>query len=89
MVDARRPNLELLLFIMGRIGIYVDAVNVTMNGGYGMRYDVLRKLQVVVAVLLPVLMYTFLTMKNACKTIMITVRKPSVFVICFGISNTK
>lgn len=43
MVDARRPNLELLLFIMGRIGIYVDAVNVTMNGGYGMRYDVLRK----------------------------------------------
>lgn len=28
---------------MGRIGIYVDAVNVTMNGGYGMRYDVLRK----------------------------------------------
>lgn len=28
---------------MGRIGIYVDAVNVTMNGGYGLRYDVLRK----------------------------------------------
>ena len=27
----------------GRIGIYVDAANVTMNGGYGLRYDVLRK----------------------------------------------
>lgn len=27
----------------GRIGIYVDAVNVTLNGGYGLRYDVLRK----------------------------------------------
>ena len=27
----------------GRIGIYVDAVNVTMNGGFGLRYDVLRK----------------------------------------------
>ena len=27
----------------GKIGIYVDAVNVTMNGGYGLRYDVLRK----------------------------------------------
>ena len=26
-----------------RIGIYVDAVNVTMNGGYGLRYDILRK----------------------------------------------
>jgi uncharacterized LabA/DUF88 family protein len=26
-----------------RIGIYVDAVNVTMNGGYGLRYDLLRK----------------------------------------------
>ncbi len=26
-----------------RVGIYVDAVNVTMNGGYGLRYDVLRK----------------------------------------------
>lgn len=24
-------------------GIYVDAVNVTMNGGYGLRYDILRK----------------------------------------------
>ncbi|MCG8373441.1 MAG: NYN domain-containing protein [Balneolales bacterium] len=30
----------------GRIGIYVDAVNVTMNGGYGLRYDVLRKFAV-------------------------------------------
>jgi uncharacterized LabA/DUF88 family protein/cold shock CspA family protein len=28
---------------MSRIGIYVDAVNVTMNGGYGLRYDILRK----------------------------------------------
>lgn len=27
----------------GRIGIYIDAVNVTMNGGYGLRYDILRK----------------------------------------------
>lgn len=26
-----------------RIGIYVDAVNVTMNGGFGLRYDILRK----------------------------------------------
>jgi hypothetical protein len=26
-----------------RVGIYVDAVNVTMNGGYGLRYDILRK----------------------------------------------
>lgn len=26
-----------------RVGVYVDAVNVTMNGGYGLRYDVLRK----------------------------------------------
>lgn len=26
-----------------KIGIYVDAVNVTMNGGYGLRYDTLRK----------------------------------------------
>lgn len=26
-----------------RIGIYVDAVNVTMNGGYGLKYDVLRR----------------------------------------------
>ena len=25
-----------------RIGIYVDAANVTMNGGYGLRYDTLR-----------------------------------------------
>ncbi|WP_409029244.1 NYN domain-containing protein [Gracilimonas sediminicola] len=25
-----------------RVGIYVDAVNVTMNGGYGLRYDTLR-----------------------------------------------
>ncbi len=25
------------------VGIFVDAVNVTMNGGYGLRYDVLRK----------------------------------------------
>lgn len=26
-----------------RVGIYVDAVNVTMNGGFGLRYDVLRR----------------------------------------------
>lgn len=26
-----------------RVGIYVDAVNVTMNGGFGLRYDILRK----------------------------------------------
>ena len=26
-----------------KVGIYVDAVNVTMNGGYGLRYDILRK----------------------------------------------
>ncbi len=26
-----------------RTGIYVDASNVTMNGGYGLRYDMLRK----------------------------------------------
>ena len=26
------------------VGIFVDAVNVTMNGGYGLRYDVLRRL---------------------------------------------
>lgn len=26
-----------------RVGIYVDAVNVTMNGGYGLKYDILRK----------------------------------------------
>lgn len=25
-----------------RIGIYIDAINVTMNGGYGLRYDTLR-----------------------------------------------
>lgn len=28
---------------MGKYGIYVDAVSVTMNGGYGLRYDILRK----------------------------------------------
>lgn len=27
----------------GKVGIYVDAVNVTMNGGFGLRYDILRK----------------------------------------------
>ena len=27
----------------GKVGIYVDAINVTMNGGFGLRYDVLRK----------------------------------------------
>lgn len=26
-----------------RIGIYVDAINLTQNGGYGLRYDILRK----------------------------------------------
>lgn len=28
---------------MRKYGIYVDAVSVTMNGGYGLRYDILRK----------------------------------------------
>lgn len=28
---------------MQRVGIYVDAVSVTMNGGFGLRYDTLRK----------------------------------------------
>lgn len=27
----------------GKVGIFVDAVNVTMNGGFGLRYDILRK----------------------------------------------
>lgn len=27
----------------GKVGVYVDAINVTMNGGFGLRYDVLRK----------------------------------------------
>lgn len=27
----------------GNVGIYIDAVNVTMNGGFGLRYDILRK----------------------------------------------
>ncbi|MDX1672628.1 MAG: NYN domain-containing protein, partial [Balneolaceae bacterium] len=26
-----------------KVGVYVDAINVTMNGGYGLRYDILRK----------------------------------------------
>lgn len=26
-----------------KVGIYVDSVNVTMNGGFGLRYDILRK----------------------------------------------
>jgi len=26
-----------------RVGIYIDAVDVTLNGGYGLRYDILRK----------------------------------------------
>lgn len=26
-----------------KTGVFVDAVNVTMNGGYGLRYDILRK----------------------------------------------
>jgi uncharacterized LabA/DUF88 family protein len=26
-----------------RVGIYIDAVNVTMNGGFGLRYDMLRR----------------------------------------------
>ncbi|TNE74480.1 NYN domain-containing protein [bacterium] len=26
-----------------KIGIYVDAINQTLNGGYGLRYDILRK----------------------------------------------
>ncbi|MEX0778576.1 MAG: NYN domain-containing protein [Balneolales bacterium] len=28
---------------MQRIGIYVDAISVTMNGGFGLRYDTLRR----------------------------------------------
>jgi uncharacterized LabA/DUF88 family protein len=31
------------IIMKGKVGIYVDAVNVTMNGGFGLRYDVLRK----------------------------------------------
>lgn len=27
----------------GKVGIFVDAINVTMNGGFGLRYDILRK----------------------------------------------
>ena len=30
----------------GNVGIFVDAVNVTMNGGFGLRYDILRKFAV-------------------------------------------
>jgi uncharacterized LabA/DUF88 family protein/cold shock CspA family protein len=30
------------MYTKERVGIYVDAVNVTMNGGYGLRYDILR-----------------------------------------------
>lgn len=26
-----------------KIGVFVDAINITMNGGYGLRYDVLRR----------------------------------------------
>ena len=26
-----------------RVGVYVDAENLRLNGGYGMRYDVLRE----------------------------------------------
>lgn len=29
--------------IIKKTGIYVDAINVTMNGGFGLRYDMLRK----------------------------------------------
>jgi uncharacterized LabA/DUF88 family protein len=29
--------------MQGNVGIYVDAVNVTVNGGFGLRYDILRK----------------------------------------------
>lgn len=29
---------------MRRVGVYVDASNISMNGGHGMRFDVLRKL---------------------------------------------
>ncbi|MCW9707569.1 NYN domain-containing protein [Fodinibius salsisoli] len=29
--------------MQGNVGIFVDAVNVTMNGGFGLRYDILRK----------------------------------------------
>jgi len=25
-----------------RIGLYIDVANITRNGGYGMRFDVLR-----------------------------------------------
>lgn len=27
----------------GNVGVFVDAINVTMNGGFGLRYDILRK----------------------------------------------
>ena len=26
-----------------RVGVFVDAINITMNGGYGLRYDILRR----------------------------------------------
>ena len=26
-----------------RVSVFVDAVNVTLNGGFGLRYDILRK----------------------------------------------
>ncbi|MFW6347052.1 MAG: NYN domain-containing protein, partial [Cyclonatronaceae bacterium] len=26
-----------------KVGIYIDAVDITMNGGFGLRYDILRK----------------------------------------------
>ena len=27
-----------------KVGVYIDVANLTRNGGYGMRYDVLRNL---------------------------------------------
>ncbi len=28
---------------MTKIGVYVDSMNIVRNGGYGMRYEVLRR----------------------------------------------
>ena len=34
-MSSQRPH--------ARIGVYVDVANMTRNGGYGMRYEVLRE----------------------------------------------
>lgn len=31
------------MYRSSKVGIFVDAINVTMNGGFGLRYDILRK----------------------------------------------